>query len=63
MRLTIRAQTVALNAPSTESAVFMFVTLEVEVAEAADAVDVAIDCAAAAMPNTIGIMVYTRMVF
>ena len=57
VRLTIKAQTVALNAPSTEFAVLMVVTLEVEVADAADAVVVAIDCAVAAMPNTIGIMV------
>jgi len=41
----------------------MVVTLADEVAEAVDAVDVVIDCAAAAMPNTVGIMVCTRIVF
>ena len=60
--LTIKAQTVALNAPSTGFAVSMVVTLLDEVVEAADVVDVAIDCAAAETANTAGMMVYNRIV-
>lgn len=62
VRLTIKAQTVALNAPSTVLAVLMVVTLADEVGEAADVVDVAIDCAAAETANTAGMMVYNRIV-
>jgi hypothetical protein len=41
----------------------MVVTLADEVAEAADPVEVVIDCAAAWMANTTGLMVANRMVF
>jgi hypothetical protein len=61
-RLTIRAQTVALKLPSTRFAVSMVITLADVVAEAADAVDVVIDCAAAETANTTGMAVYKRMV-
>lgn len=61
VRRTIKAQTVALNAPSTGFAVLMVVTLADDVAEAADAVDVAIDCAAAETANTAGVIEFKRM--
>jgi hypothetical protein len=60
-RLTIRAQTVALKLPSTRFAVSIIVTLAGEVTVAADA-DVVVDCAAAAIANTMGIVVSKRIV-
>jgi hypothetical protein len=60
VRLTIKAQTVALKAPSTGFAVSMVVTLTDVVARPADAVDVAIDCAAAERASMVD---FNRMVF
>jgi hypothetical protein len=60
VRLTIKAQTVALKAPSTRFAVLMVVTLADGVAKPADAVDVAINCAAVKRASMVG---YNRMVF
>jgi hypothetical protein len=51
---------VALNPPSTRFAVLMVVRLADEVARAAGAVDVAIECAAA---EAVSMVVFSRMMF